>query len=139
MIRPIITCMKLVLPYLCSIATDYTYVCSYIYTYIELGILFTFNTRMHAVCSLCMDIKRGILVSYRYSCIALTYIYIRSMDTKLTKNACYKSIQYTQLTGLCMQELQCMYVAIYRHATWWLINHDAHEASSYIIDMHTAS
>ena len=33
-----------------------------------------------------------------------------------------------------MQELQCTYVASYisRHATWWLIDHDAYEASSYI-------
>ena len=37
------------------------------------------------------------------------------------------------------------YVAMQHHATWWLIDHDSHEASSYIIIilyiivMHTAS
>ena len=28
----------------------------------------------------------------------------------------------------------CMYVAIHCHAIWWLIDHDAHKASSYGTD-----
>ena len=34
----------------------------------------TFNTCVHAVCSLCAGTKRGTPVSYRYSCIAPSYI-----------------------------------------------------------------
>ena len=64
--------------YLRILCTGYTYVA----TYIELCMIQLQKycliplTRAHAVCLLCAGIKRGIPVSYRYSCIVHTYICI---------------------------------------------------------------
>ena len=64
--------------YLRILRTGYTYVATYIelctiqlqkYCLIPL-------TRAHAVCLLCAGIERGIPVSYRYSCIVRTYIWV---------------------------------------------------------------
>ena len=82
------------------------------------------KTHVHAVCSLIT--KRWIPVSYRYSCIAPTYMY--SMHNKLTKIACYKH----DIANWFMHARVSYRVRTYRYnyitmlAICWLVDHDAH-------------
>ena len=43
----------------------------------------------------------------------------------------FAKINTKYLTGICMQELVYVRIAIHHNATWWLIDHYAHNASSY--------